>query len=108
MRLIPLSKATLTAAVDLLGEKDAVRLLGKLLSAQEVAELWSVPLSEVRRLTSRRELPCIRLGRRRVRYRLLDLLGIISAYGRPMHDRPKKNFVDTTARAGVQGVTSEE
>lgn len=108
MKGVPLTKATLNAATELLGEKDTVRLLGKLLTAKEVAEMFSMPLSEIRRMTSRRELPCLRLGRRRVRYRLLDLLGVISASTRAVRTSQNSKAFDTDDGKVVQGPYHEE
>ncbi|MFQ5684325.1 MAG: helix-turn-helix domain-containing protein [Candidatus Binatia bacterium] len=61
----------------------AVQLLAQLLTAVEVAELLSLDLGTVRNLTYRRELPCVKVGPRGVRYRLLDLLTWIEERTRP-------------------------
>ena len=54
-------------------------LLGKLLRAEEVADLLGLKLGTIRNMTSRRELPCVHLGKRAVRYRLVDILALIEA-----------------------------
>ena len=61
----------------------AVRLLAQLLTAEETAELLGLDLGTVRNMTYRRELPCVKIGRRGVRYRLLDLLAWIEERSRP-------------------------
>ena len=61
----------------------AVRLLVQLVTAKEAAELLSLDLGTVRNLTYRRELPCVKIGPRGVRYRLLDLVQWIEARSRP-------------------------
>ena len=61
----------------------AVRILGQLLTAEETAQLLGLDLGTVRNLTYRRELPCVKVGLRGVRYRLLDLLAWIEARTRP-------------------------
>ena len=61
----------------------AVRLMAQLLTAAEAAELLSLDLGTVRNLTYRRELPCVKIGPRGVRYRLLDLLAWIETRSRP-------------------------
>src|SRR5258708_722327 len=55
------------------------RLLAKLLTAEEVADLLGLKLGTIRNMTSRRELPCVHLGKRAVRYRLADILALIEA-----------------------------
>lgn len=55
------------------------KLLAKLLTADEVAELLGLKLGTIRNMTSRRELPCVHLGKRAVRYRLADILALIEA-----------------------------
>jgi excisionase family DNA binding protein len=59
------------------------RLLLKLYTAQEAAELLGLDLGTVRNLTYRRELPCVKIGRRCVRYRLLHLLEWINTRSLP-------------------------
>ena len=54
-------------------------LLAKLLTAEEVADLLGLKLGTIRNMTSRRELPCVHLGKRAVRYRLADILALIEA-----------------------------
>ena len=55
------------------------KLLAKLLTAEEVADLLGLKQGTIRNMTSRRELPCVHLGKRAVRYRLADLLALIEA-----------------------------
>lgn len=79
-----LKTETVKLAASLIGEeKDAIRLLAKLITAQEVAELLSIKLATVRALTYRRKIPCVKIGRRGVRYRLLDILTFIEDRSRP-------------------------
>ncbi len=61
------------------GGIEPVTLLAKLLAAEEVAELLGLKLGTIRNMTSRRELPCVHLGKRAVRYRLADMLALIEA-----------------------------
>lgn len=61
------------------GGIEAERLVAKLLTAQEVAELLGLKLGTIRNMTSRRELPCVHLGKRAVRYRLADIVALIEA-----------------------------
>ncbi len=53
------------------------KLLAKLLTAEEVSELLGLKLGTIRNMTSRRELPCVHLGKRAVRYRFADILALI-------------------------------
>lgn len=53
--------------------KDA-RVLAKLLTAQEAAELLSLKVGTIRDMTYRKEIPYVKIGKRGVRYRLIDLL----------------------------------
>ena len=55
------------------------KLLAKLLTAEEVADLLGLKLGTIRNMTSRCELPCVHLGKRAVRYRLSDMLALIEA-----------------------------
>ncbi|HJU29648.1 MAG TPA: helix-turn-helix domain-containing protein [Candidatus Binataceae bacterium] len=48
--------------------------LYKVLSAEEAAEFLGIALQTVRNMTARRELPCIRTGKRGVGYRVIDLI----------------------------------
>jgi len=66
------------------GVESPDRLLLKLYTAQEAAELLGLDLGTVRNLTYRRELPCVKIGRRCVRYRLLHLLDWIKARSQPV------------------------
>ena len=58
---------------------DPTTLAAKVLSAEQVAELLGLMLGTIRNMTSRRELPCVRLGKRAVRYRYLDIVAMIEA-----------------------------
>ncbi len=75
--------AALKRALQESSGTDAVRLLAQLVTADEAAELLSLDLGTVRNLTYRRQLPCVKVGPRGVRYRLLDLLAWIEARTRP-------------------------
>ena len=75
--------AVLEAEMRKAGVGSSDRLLLKLYTAQEAAELLGLDLGTVRNLTYRRELPCVKIGRRCVRYRLLHLLDWIKARSRP-------------------------
>lgn len=75
--------AALEAEMRQAGVGSPDRLLLKLYTAQEAAELLGLDLGTVRNLTYRRELPCVKIGRRCVRYRLLHLLDWIKARSRP-------------------------
>jgi predicted DNA-binding transcriptional regulator AlpA len=46
----------------------------RVLGAEEAARFLGVSESQVRHLTCRRELPCIKTGKRGVGYRLIDLI----------------------------------
>ncbi|HUO04417.1 MAG TPA: helix-turn-helix domain-containing protein [Candidatus Binataceae bacterium] len=59
------------------GTIEPEKMLAKLLTAEEVAELLGLKLGTIRNMTSRRELPCVHLGKRAVRYRLADILALI-------------------------------
>jgi excisionase family DNA binding protein len=61
------------------GITEPERLLAKLLTADEVADLLGLKLGTIRNMTSRRELPCVHLGKRAVRYRLADILALIES-----------------------------
>lgn len=61
------------------GSIEPEKLLAKLLTAEEVADLFGLKLGTIRNMTSRRELPCVHLGKRAVRYRLADMLALIEA-----------------------------
>ena len=55
------------------------KVLAKLLTAEEVADLLGLKLGTIRNMTSRRELPCVHLGKRAVRYRFADILALIES-----------------------------
>jgi excisionase family DNA binding protein len=52
-------------------------LAARLLTAEQVAELLGLKLGTIRNMTSAAELPSVRLGKRAVRYRYLDILALI-------------------------------
>ena len=56
----------------------------KLLTAEEAGIFLSLKTSTIRRLTHKRELPCVRpTGRRAVRYRLRDLEALLRLRSQP-------------------------
>ncbi len=83
LRGVGITKARLAGGPGLLDEPDRLRLLGKLLRAEEVAELLGVKLSTVRAWTRRRDIPCVKIGPRGVRYRLLHILAFVDARSCP-------------------------
>ena len=72
-------KAVLKAA----GGDAKVRELFQLLTAEEAAAFFALDSGTVRNLTYRRELPCVKIGRRGVRYRVIDLLAWQESRSRP-------------------------
>jgi excisionase family DNA binding protein len=48
--------------------------LYRVLSAEEAAAFLGIALQTVRNMTARRELPCIKTGKRGVGYRVIDLI----------------------------------
>jgi predicted DNA-binding transcriptional regulator AlpA len=48
--------------------------LYRILSAEEAAPFLGMALQTVRNMTARRELPCIKTGKRGVGYRVIDLI----------------------------------
>ncbi len=75
--------AALKRALQETSGSGSVRLLAQLVNAREAAELLSLDLGTIRNLTYRRELPCVKIGPRGVRYRVLDLLVWIERHTRP-------------------------
>ncbi len=75
--------AALQNALRNMNGQGATQLLAQLLNAEETAELLSLDLGTVRNMTYRHELPCVKIGPRGVRYRLLDLLAWIEERSRP-------------------------
>ena len=75
--------AALQNALRNLNGQGATQLLAQLLTAEETAELLSMELGTIRNMTYRRELPCVKIGPRGVRYRLLDILAWIEERSRP-------------------------
>jgi len=71
--------AAIERTLERSGTAEPEKLLAKLLTADEVAELLGLKLGTIRNMTSRRELPCVHLGKRAVRYRLADILALIEA-----------------------------
>jgi len=66
--------ATLKAALLATAGQANVRDLYQLLTAEEAAEFLALDVGTIRNLTYRRGLPCVKVGLRGVRYRLLDLI----------------------------------
>jgi excisionase family DNA binding protein len=66
--------ATLKAALQATAGQAKVRDLYQLLTAEEAAEFLALDVGTIRNLTYRRGLPCVKVGPRGVRYRLLDLI----------------------------------
>lgn len=75
--------AALKAALLATGGQAKVQELFQLLTAEEAADFLALDLGTVRNLTYRREIPAVKIGRRGVRYRLLDLLAWSEARSRP-------------------------
>jgi excisionase family DNA binding protein len=57
----------------------------RVLSAEETAEFLGLALQTVRNMTARRELPCIKTGKRGVGYRVIDLIGWLEHRLQPMN-----------------------
>ena len=66
--------AVLKKVLSVTGGQAKVRELFQLLTAEEAAQFLALDLGTVRNLTYRRELPFVKIGRRGVRYQMLDLL----------------------------------
>jgi len=66
--------AAFKGALSATGGQAKVRELFQLLTAEEAADFLALDLGTVRNLTYRRELPFVKIGRRGVRYRVVDLL----------------------------------
>ena len=75
--------AALQNALRNMNGQGTTQLLAQLLTAEETAELLGMELGTIRNMTYRRELPVVKIGRRGVRYRLLDLLAWIEERSRP-------------------------
>ncbi len=75
--------AALQNALRNMNGQGTLQLLAQLLTAEETAELLGMELGTIRNMTYRRELPVVKIGRRGVRYRLLDLLAWIEERSRP-------------------------
>jgi excisionase family DNA binding protein len=78
-----LNAAMLKAVLKAAGGDTKVRELFQLLTADEAAAFLALDSGTVRNLTYRRELPCVRVGIRGVRYRVLDLVAWQEARSRP-------------------------
>lgn len=76
--------ATLKAALQATGGQAKVRDLYQLLTAEEAAEFLALDVGTIRNLTYRRNLPCVKVGPRGVRYRLLDLIAWQEERDRPV------------------------
>ena len=57
--------------------------LYRVLSADETAAFLGLALQTVRNMTARRELPCVKTGKRGVGYRVVDLIAWQEARLRP-------------------------
>lgn len=79
----PSAVAVLKAVLKAAGGETKVRELFQLLTADEAAAFLALDSGTVRNLTYRRELPCVKVGIRGVRYRVLDLLAWQEARSRP-------------------------
>jgi len=75
--------SVLKVALRAAGREVKVRELFQLLTAEEAAQFLALDLGTVRNLTYRRELPCVKVGRRGVRYRLIDLVAWQEARSQP-------------------------
>jgi excisionase family DNA binding protein len=67
--------AALTAVLRATGGEAKVLELYKLLTAEQAAEFLGLAEPTVRDMTYRHELPCVKIGKRGVRYRVIDLIG---------------------------------
>lgn len=76
--------AALRACLQATGGQAKVRELYQLLTAEEAANFLSLDLDTVRHLTCRQGLPSVKIGRRCVRYRLLDLVAWQEERNRPV------------------------
>jgi hypothetical protein len=74
----------LRSALQATGGQAKVRELYQLLTAEETAVFLALDLGTVRNLTYRREIPCVKIGPRGVRYRLLDLVAWQESRSRPV------------------------
>ncbi len=66
--------AALRSVLIASGGQAKVAELYRLYTAAEAADFLGASLSYVQHATGRRELPCIRIGKRDPRYRLIDLI----------------------------------
>jgi predicted DNA-binding transcriptional regulator AlpA len=66
--------AALRSVLIATGGQAKLEELYRVLNADEAARFLGVSESQVRHLTCRRELPCIKTGKRGVGYRLIDLI----------------------------------
>jgi excisionase family DNA binding protein len=67
--------AALTAVLRVTGGEAKVLELYKLLTADQAAQFLGLAEPTVRDMTYRHELPYVKVGRRGVRYRVIDLIG---------------------------------
>ncbi|MFQ6031099.1 MAG: helix-turn-helix domain-containing protein [Dehalococcoidia bacterium] len=75
--------AALKAALQATGGQAKVWELFQLLTSEEAADFLALDLGTVRNLTYRKGLPCVKVGRRGVRYQVLELLAWIEDRHRP-------------------------
>jgi excisionase family DNA binding protein len=66
--------AALTAVLRATGGEARVLELYKLLTAEQAAQFLGLAEPTVRDMTYRHELPCVKIGKRGVRYRVIDLI----------------------------------
>jgi hypothetical protein len=64
----------LKTALHATGGETKIRELFQLLTAEAAAEFLALDIGTVRNLTYRHEIPCVKIGVRGVRYRLIDLI----------------------------------
>jgi excisionase family DNA binding protein len=74
---------TLRSVLVATGGQAKLRELYQVLSPAEAAEFLGFALQTVRNMTSRRELPCIRHGKKVVGYRLIDLIAWLDMHKQP-------------------------
>ena len=75
--------AALRSVLFASGGQAKVLELYRVLSAQEAAAFLGIALQTVRNMTARRELPCVKTGKRGVGYRVVDLIAWQEARLRP-------------------------
>jgi len=76
--------AGLRAALVTSGGQAKLVELYRVLCAEEAATFLGIALQTVRNMTARRELPCVKTGKRGVGYRVVDLIAWQEARLRPV------------------------